>query len=150
MHRIPTVRNPKQVKPRDILCRVHIFRIKDEIMRIAWQKGSIKFKEDEIQVFPDLCRQTKDRRRMLRPLLDHILLKGATYRWVYPISLTIKKGDNIFNLYDPEQLPEVFQFLGSEAFEVPNWIDLPRGAERRSATQMYQRYQKKGPAQSSK
>lgn len=74
-----------------------------------------------IQVIPDPSRQTRDRRRRLKPLLEHIRSKGGSYRWGYPFSLTIKRDGEIFNLYDPKQLPKLFQFLGSEAIKVPNW-----------------------------
>lgn len=123
VHRIPTYRNPAQRNPRDVLCRIHFYKIKEEIMRATWRKNPVEIDKQEVQVFSDLCRQTKERRWMLKPLLDHLRSRGATYRWGHPISLIIKKGDHIFNLKIPEQLPELFQFLGSEAFEVPNWID---------------------------
>lgn len=60
---------------------------------------------------------------MHRPLLDHLRLKGAEYRWAYPISLIIKKDEDTFNLTEPDQLPELFELLGSETVQVPNWTD---------------------------
>lgn len=72
VHRVPTARNPAQAAPHDVLCRVHFFRIKEDILRAAWQKGPLDFDREEIQVYPDLCRQTKNRRRLLRPLWDHL------------------------------------------------------------------------------
>lgn len=53
----------------------------------------------------------------------------------YPVSLTIKKDGDTFNLYDSEQLPELFHFLGSEAFEVPYWIDTLTVTGREAAPQ---------------
>lgn len=125
VHKVPTTRNPAQTNPRDVLCRVHFFRIKENILRAAWQEGTVKYEGAEIQIYPDLCRQTKIRRRILKPLLDYLLCKGATYRWGYPLAVIVKKGGRSFNLRDPAQLPDLFHFLGVEAIEVPNWTELP-------------------------
>lgn len=130
VHMVPTARNPDQSTPRDVLCRVHFFRIREDIIRAAWQKGPLDFEEVEIQVYPNLCRQTKNRRHLLKPLLDHLRSRGATYQSGYPLSLYIKKDERSFNLYDPPQLPDLFYFLGSEAIEEPNRTDLPTLGER--------------------
>lgn len=125
VHRSPVGFIPEQGSPRDVLCRVHFYKIKEDIMRAVWQKGVLEFAGQEVQVFPDLCRLTKIRRRLMRPLLDEIRAKGATYRWGYPLALTIKKDEHAFTLSTPEQLPDLFKFLGSEVLEIPDWIDIP-------------------------
>lgn len=70
VHRIPTFRNSAQKTPRDVLCRVHFYKAKEEMMRAAWRKNPVEFNKQEIQVYSDLCRQNKDRRRLLRPLFE--------------------------------------------------------------------------------
>lgn len=122
VHRSPVGLISEQGSPRDVLCRVHFYRVKEDIMRAVWQKGALEYAGQEVQVFPDLSWQTKIRRRLLRPLLDQIRAKGATYRWGYPLSLTIKKDGRAFTLSVPEQLPDLFKFLGSEVVEVPDWV----------------------------
>ncbi|PIO09790.1 hypothetical protein AB205_0057590 [Aquarana catesbeiana] len=124
VHRSPVGLISDQGPPRDVLCRVHFYRVKEDIMRAVWQKGALEYAGQEVQVFPDLSWQTKIRRRLLRPLLDQIRAKGATYRWGYPLSLTIKKDGRAFTLSVPEQLPDLFKFLGSEVVEVPDWVDI--------------------------
>lgn len=124
VHRSPAGPMPEIGPPRDVLCRVHFFRVKEDIMRAAWQKGVLEVAGQGVQVFPDLSRQTKKRRRLLRPLLDQIRAKGATYRWGHPFSVIIKKDDHTFALMAPEQLPDLFKFLGSEIVEIPDWIDM--------------------------
>lgn len=36
VHRVPAMRYHAQISPRDIICRVHFFRVKEDIMRAAW------------------------------------------------------------------------------------------------------------------
>lgn len=124
VHRSPVGLTAEKGPPRDVLCRVHFFGVKEDIMRAAWQKGALEYAGQKVQVFPDLSWQTKRRRRLLRPLLDQIRVKGATYRWGHPLSLIIKKDGHTFALMVPEQLPDLFKFLGSEVVEVPDWIDI--------------------------
>lgn len=124
VHRSPAGLVPEQGSPRDVLCRVHFYKVKEDIMRAVWQKGALEFAGQEVQMFPDLSRQTKIRRRLMRPLLDQIQANGATYRWGYPLSLIIKKDERAFILSVPEQLPDLFKFLGSEVVEVPDWVDI--------------------------
>ena len=124
VHRIPTGPYPTKEPPRDVLCRVHFFRIKEAIMRAAWLKGPMEINKDIIQMFPDLSQQTRARRRKLKPLLDLIRMKGGSYSWGYPISLNIKRDGETFHLDDIDQLPELFKFLGSEVIEVPNWKEI--------------------------
>ena len=130
VHKVPTYWSPEQNSPRDVLCRIHFFRIKEEILREAWKEGTVSWEGASIQLFPDLCWQTKARRRLLRPLLELIRRQEALYRWGYPLSLNVKKEGRNFYLREPSQLPSLFEFLGTTPVEVPNWLDLPGAAER--------------------
>lgn len=123
---VPKIQYQDQTNPRDVLCRVHFYRTNEEILRAAWKEGSAGVLEgSDIQIFPDLCWQTKIRRRMLNPLLDYIRIKGATYRWGFPMALVVKREGRSYYLSDPLQLPKCFEFLGSEPIKVPNWLELP-------------------------
>lgn len=85
VHRIPGPRAPLPAQrasadpdlPRDVLCRVHFFTIKEEILHLAWKKGMIDFDEAPIRIFPDISRQTHVMRGLLRPLLE-VKLKPHT------------------------------------------------------------------------
>lgn len=43
VHRIPTIHNPAQRNPRDVLCRVHFFRVKEDILQNSMRGGEYKF-----------------------------------------------------------------------------------------------------------
>lgn len=131
VHRIPGPRPPPTAQrapadqdlPRDVLCRVHFFTIKEEILRLAWVKGTIDFDGAPIRIFPDISRQTRVMRGLLRPLLEMIREAEATYRWGHPFHLIVRKQGSEFHLRTPDQLPDLFQFIAKPAVSVPNWFD---------------------------
>lgn len=43
--------------PCDILCRVHFFNGKEEILHQAWDRDSIDFDSTLVRVYPDVSRQ---------------------------------------------------------------------------------------------
>lgn len=131
VHRIPgprvtpsATRDPAATDPpRDVLCRVHFFTIKEEILRLAWEKGPIDFDGALIRIFPDVSRQTRAMRGLMRPLLEVIREAEATYRWGHPFHLIVRRRGTEFHLRTPDQLPSLFDFLNKPAVNVPNWFD---------------------------
>lgn len=108
---------------KDVLCRVHYYKVKDLILRKAWHRGPIDYDGASIQLLPDLSRATLGMRRAVRPLLAAIRESGATYTWGFPFHVQVKKENRQFILKSPDQLPELFLFLGSDPIPVPNWLD---------------------------
>lgn len=134
-HRSLGPRPPDQQKPRDVICRVHKYLLKEEIMRLAWRKGPLDFDGATIQLLPDVSRHTLWMRRLLRPLLDVIRNAGATYKWGYPFHVIIKKAERTFLLKSPRDLPDLFAFLEAEPIPVPDWlhisqVSMPTGIHR--------------------
>lgn len=121
VHRVPAVSDPLSDRIRDVLCRVHFFTIKDEIVRAAWRQGAIDYEGAKIIIFPDLCRSTLARRGQLKPLLEKIREAGGTYTWGHPLSLHIRLANNSFFLQHPNQLPSLFEFLRCSQVPIPDW-----------------------------
>lgn len=140
-HRINSRPNTDPQAPRDILCRIHFFTMKEKISKAAWERKDFIWKGNKIQILPDLSRRTLRMRAALRPLLSKIQEAGATYRWGYPFHLIIKKGPTSFLLHTPEDLPRLFEFLGCRPVDLPNWLtpDLPQPQRGRGR-------QRQGPA----
>lgn len=92
------------------------------LVRKAWDKGSFRFRDSEISVFPNLTRATLQRRAILKPLRDAIHVHGGTYRWGYPFHLLVRKEDVNFALHHPYELPLLFDFLEMDPIQVPNWL----------------------------
>lgn len=71
----------------------------------------------------------------LRPLLEKNKSVGGTCSWGYPIALFVKKGPLSFLLSKPSELPELFNFLGIEKFEVSDWLQPIERSRRKSGPQ---------------
>lgn len=123
VHRVAGPISSTQERPRDVLCRVHYYHLKEEILRKAWARGPIDFDGANIKIFPDVSRRTLAMRRIVRPLLDKIRECGASYRWGHPFHLIIRKDSRSFPLKSPADLPEAFAFLATDPVAVPDWQD---------------------------
>lgn len=51
-----------------------------------------------------------------------ILESKVSYRWGFPLHLTIHKVNQTISLQHPDQLTEIFTFLYCEAMTVPDWL----------------------------
>ncbi|KAM9307750.1 interferon-induced very large GTPase 1-like [Gastrophryne carolinensis] len=115
----PRPRDPN--RPRDIICRVRFFKIKEDLLRRAWEKGPIQYKGAEVILLQDLSRRTLQMRKLLKPLLEAVQRQGASYRWGHPFQLLVLRGGGLFVLGSPGQLPDLFYFLEVDNVDVPDW-----------------------------
>lgn len=111
-------------RPRDIICKIHHSKTKEEIMRKARLKGPIQYGGASIILLQDLAKKTLDMRREVKPLLEAIVAKGADYRWIFPFGLNIRFRGKFFSLRDPQQLNDLFRFLEIEPITVPDWFSI--------------------------
>lgn len=93
--------------PRDVLCRVHYYTLKEELLQ---------------------SRNSRYMQKVVRPLL--IRQAVATYTWGHPFSIKVASDDNKFILSDPDQLPDFILFLKQDPIDVPNWLDPPENYSR--------------------
>lgn len=112
VHRVPSRKGGSADRPRDVLCRIHFFSIKEEVMRAAWDKGAYDLEGKKIILLQDLSSKTLRMRRVLKPLLEAATKQGASYRWGYPFAVTFRLNGKYMTLRTQEQLPTVFEFLG--------------------------------------
>lgn len=121
-------------RPRDVLCCLHRYSHKEQIMSAARLKGTVDFDGAQISVYPDISRATLTRRAMLKPLLERLGRADLSYRWGFPVQLTIRKGNASFALWHHAELPDLFAFLDMEPFPLRNWLGpLPSREPRPSA-----------------
>lgn len=82
VHRTLGPKSNDPAHPRDVLCRIHFYNTKEEILHKAWRQQTIDFDGDQITLLSDLSRNTLRRRAILKPLLDKLkqalLTVGAT------------------------------------------------------------------------
>lgn len=75
IHRALGPRLNDPARPRDVICRLHHYTHKENIVRKAWKVGN--FDGAPIKILPGLSRATLLCRAMLRPLLDLASLTGG-------------------------------------------------------------------------
>ncbi|CAH2327982.1 Hypothetical predicted protein [Pelobates cultripes] len=105
-HRIGRPRNPPQENPRDLICCIHDFLLKEKIVQKARLMKEIKFDEHSIAVFQDLSPSTLMARKALRPITLLLGQKQIKYQWNYPFALMVFQCTNGFstlqNTYDKD------------------------------------------------
>lgn len=82
LDRVQQVTSPREdlaKHPWDVLCWVHYYMLKEEIMWKAWHHGPLDFDSSTVHLFPDLSNNTLHMRRVVRPLLDVICQVVATH-----------------------------------------------------------------------
>lgn len=109
-------------RPRDVICRLHRYTQKEQILRAAWNTDRIDFDGAELRIFPDVSRATLQRRAMLKPLLERLQWAVLQYRWGFPLQLTMRKERASFILRHHADLPDLFLFLNMEPFHIPDWL----------------------------
>lgn len=93
-HRALTARPADTDPPRDIICCLPNFKLKEEIMTKARRNDHIKFNDTEISIFQDLSPITLNNRRALRPLLEILRRQSISYKWKLPFILLPGPADS--------------------------------------------------------
>lgn len=114
-------------RPRDVICRVHSFPLKEVIMRKARTTKKILFENTQVQLFPDLSWITLQKRRLLQPLLILLQENDITYRWGFPFSLTARRQGKTAVLRFPEDVENFCDTMEIPPPRLPEWdlVDLP-------------------------
>uniref|UniRef100_A0A8C5QZX8 Uncharacterized protein n=1 Tax=Leptobrachium leishanense TaxID=445787 RepID=A0A8C5QZX8_9ANUR len=73
--------------PRDIICHLPDFALKDAIMQKARTRRKWRFAEETIELYQDLSPHTLSARRALRPVTQLLQEAELPYRWGFPLSL---------------------------------------------------------------
>lgn len=71
-------------RPRDVICHLHCYGIKKQIIKAAQLSDPVDF--DGARIYPDFSRATLQRRAMLKPLLEALCRAELPYRWGSPSS----------------------------------------------------------------
>lgn len=107
--------------PRDIVCCVVNFQLKEEILRKARERGQILHNGVEVKLFQDLSQITLQNRRALRPLLDALRARNITYRWKFPFGLSASSRGRSALLRTPDDLQTFCEQLDLPIIELPDW-----------------------------
>lgn len=106
-------------RPHNVICRLHCYGLKEQIVRAARLKGLVDFDGEHILIYPDVSLATLLRRAMLKLLLEVLCRGELPYRWGFLIQLTILKKNDSFTLRRHAKLLDLFDFLEMEL--IPLW-----------------------------
>uniref|UniRef100_A0A8C5MIZ2 Transposase element L1Md-A101/L1Md-A102/L1Md-A2 n=1 Tax=Leptobrachium leishanense TaxID=445787 RepID=A0A8C5MIZ2_9ANUR len=149
-HRALRPRGAPSTPPRDIICRIHHFPLKEEIMQVARKKRSITHDGHAVEVYQDLSRFTLQARRYLKPITDVLRARDIRYRWGYPFALTVRRDNQLMTIMEPGDVPEFIRALGLPQVEIPNWhggdfLDFPPPKPQRQKWQAVHRQKHRLP-----
>lgn len=88
-HRALGAKGPDSQPPRDIICCLQSFPLKEDIIRKAHRNERIVFNGETIMFFQDLSQITLKNRRALRPLLDKLRERELGYTWRFPFAVLV-------------------------------------------------------------
>ncbi|CAH2250139.1 Hypothetical predicted protein [Pelobates cultripes] len=130
IHRLGLVRAHRALRappatgeqPRDIVCCLDNFAMKEDILRGACCIGTIRIDNQHISIYQDLSRYTLQARKALRPITTALQAAGIPYRWGYPFSLSARRGPDLHVIRSLTDVPSFQRSLGLPQAPVPNWL----------------------------
>ncbi|CAH2297157.1 Hypothetical predicted protein [Pelobates cultripes] len=108
--------------PRDLICCLHSFPVKDTIMRKARERPTWPYRGSQVALYNDLSPITLEARRALRPVTTALRERDITYKWGFPFALLARHQNGWISLRWPEEVPRFMEELGLPAPTVHNWI----------------------------
>lgn len=121
IHGVLRPRGKESDPPRDVVCCVIDFQLKEEILHSARANNPLTHNNADIQLFQDLSNITLQRRRELRPVLEVLHAKEIPYRWKFPFGLLASASGQSALLRVPEDLRHFCDTLGIPFTAAPEW-----------------------------
>lgn len=121
IHRALRPRGRESDPPRDVICYINYFAVKEAILKKAREKIRLNFEDHQIQIYQDLSVITLKNRRDLRPLLEVLKTKGICYRWKFPFRLSPSHQGRLALLRVPKELNAFCKHLDMPFVAVPDW-----------------------------
>ncbi|CAH2219682.1 Hypothetical predicted protein [Pelobates cultripes] len=81
-------------QPRDIVCCLENFTLKEDILRTTRRMGTIRLDNQFISIYQDLSRYRLQVRKALWPVMTVLQAAGIHYRWGYPFSQSARRGQD--------------------------------------------------------
>lgn len=122
--------------PRDTVCCLTDFPLKEEILCKARARNQISFRGAMIKIYQDPSNITLQRRRELRPPLEVLRAKSIIYHWKFPFCLSVSHQGRTANLKVPEDLDHFCDTLGIQPVDLPDWYSNFRLPAPKRATSM--------------
>uniref|UniRef100_A0A8C5QII1 Transposase n=1 Tax=Leptobrachium leishanense TaxID=445787 RepID=A0A8C5QII1_9ANUR len=120
-HRSLKPKGTPNMTPRDVICRLHYYRQKEDILQAARRQDVKDPLGNALQLYPDLSWHTLQARRLLKPLTEVLRDRQVKYRWGYPFSLQVTLDGVHYGITSVTDLPPLLTALGIESLDIPDW-----------------------------
>ncbi|XP_062995516.1 uncharacterized protein LOC134407563 isoform X2 [Elgaria multicarinata webbii] len=98
--------------PRDVLLKFSNYFKKEQLMRELRSLGELKFQGVPVQVYNDLCQQTLEWRRSVKPITAELKKRAISYAWGYPVFLRFSYKEKFYKVFSLQQGLELLESLG--------------------------------------
>uniref|UniRef100_A0A8C5PG62 Uncharacterized protein n=1 Tax=Leptobrachium leishanense TaxID=445787 RepID=A0A8C5PG62_9ANUR len=122
-HRALRPKGPPGAPPRDIICCITRFGMKERIMEQARGKTAIRFEGTKVELYQDISQLTLHTRRVLRPLTAALQRGGLQYRWLYPSGIQVRTPHGPVTVRNNEELPNFLTLLELPPDIISAWPD---------------------------
>lgn len=122
-HRALRPQSTDPARPRDVVCRIHLYSLKEEIMRKSRLSADLNIAGSKVSLFPDLSRRTLRLRAATKPLLSLLQDRRIPYRWGFPFALQVRHQDKSATFKSPADLPLFLNALDLPEVTLPEWDD---------------------------
>uniref|UniRef100_A0A8C5LVG3 Uncharacterized protein n=1 Tax=Leptobrachium leishanense TaxID=445787 RepID=A0A8C5LVG3_9ANUR len=111
--------------PRDIICHLPDFAIKEEIMLRARARRKWRFANENFELFQDLSPHTLFARSSLRPVTQLLREADIPYRWGFPFSLQVRRNNQLHTIRTPKDVDLFLSELHLPQIETVDWEHSP-------------------------
>lgn len=110
IHRALT-RSQTDGPPRDIIVKLHFFRIKEQLLSAARNKDALQFQSHAYQSFSDLAPLTIVKHRAMKPQLQILLQHQLKYTWRFTFAMQFSYHGQQHSCTSPESLQRLLEPL---------------------------------------
>uniref|UniRef100_A0A8C5PCV1 Uncharacterized protein n=1 Tax=Leptobrachium leishanense TaxID=445787 RepID=A0A8C5PCV1_9ANUR len=121
-HRALCPKGPADAPPRDVICFLLRFGVKEEIMRRARERPHIKFEGATVFLYHDVSPITLHTRKALKPL-TMALQKNLQYRWLHPFGIQVRTPQGPVTAHNEYELGGFLQALNLPSTTLTAWPD---------------------------
>uniref|UniRef100_A0A8C5LVP8 Uncharacterized protein n=1 Tax=Leptobrachium leishanense TaxID=445787 RepID=A0A8C5LVP8_9ANUR len=121
VHRALRPKPPPTAPPRDVVCCMTDFMVKERIMAAARTSRTWPFQGGTLEFFQDLSPFTLAARRCLQPVTQALRQADIPYRWSFPFALTAQRNGVRHTICHPSDVPSFAADMDLPALSVRNW-----------------------------
>uniref|UniRef100_A0A803JMW6 L1 transposable element RRM domain-containing protein n=1 Tax=Xenopus tropicalis TaxID=8364 RepID=A0A803JMW6_XENTR len=122
VHRALRPRGLPTDKPRDIICCLSHFPVKEELIQKARKIKPLMYMNVEILLLQDLSWYTLQQRKLIKPLTSILQEKGTMFRWGFPFSIQVNKDGKQITLNSPDDITPFCRGCGIEEPDLTEWM----------------------------